>query len=136
MSEQAVELVREFIRRFDPWDVDAWRDLLSPEVEWHLSAASLGGERVIRGIDDVCAYIHDVRAGSDPEKGLALTLERIVDLGDAVLTLEHEVWVGKASGLPMEFHPAGIYTVAGGRITHVRMLLSHDAGLAAAGIDP
>jgi ketosteroid isomerase-like protein len=63
-----------------------------------------------------------------------VTIERIVDLGEEVLVLEHEAYVGRASGVRTEARTGGIYTVVEGRIVRVRGFMSHAEALEAAGL--
>jgi hypothetical protein len=61
-------------------------------------------------------------------------IERIVDLGDEVLTLEREVYVGRSSGVRTETRSGGIYAVVNGQIVCVRGFMSHEEALEAAGL--
>ena len=40
MSQENVEVVKEFTRLFENGDRDAWRDYLDPDVIWDSSAPS------------------------------------------------------------------------------------------------
>ena len=56
MSEENVEMVRRYFEAYDRGDIDGWKSLLAPEVEFRPLAADLmGGSR--RGVEDVARTI-------------------------------------------------------------------------------
>ena len=62
------------------------------------------------------------------------TVERMVDLGEEILVLEHEVYVGRLSGVRTEARTGALYMVADGQIVRVCGFMSHEEALEAAGL--
>jgi ketosteroid isomerase-like protein len=133
MSQENVEIVRAFYDRWDAQDLAPAFELLAPEVEWHTAPTSLSAGRTLYGVEAVLEHMDELLDAEDTEQAEA-TVERIVDIGEEVLVLEHEVYVGRASGVRTEARPGGIYTVANGRIVCVRGFMSHEEALEAAGL--
>jgi ketosteroid isomerase-like protein len=133
MSEENVEIVRAFFDRWDARDLTPAFELLASTIEWHTAPTSLSAGKTLHGVEAVLRHMDELLDAEDTEAS-DVTIERIVDLGEEVLVLEHEVYVGRASGVRTEARTGGIYTVVEGRIVRVRGFMSHDEALEAAGL--
>ena len=133
MSQENVEIVRAFYDRWDARDLTPAFQLLASNVEWHTAPTSLSAGRTFHGVEAVLQHMDELLDAEDTEQA-ETSVERIVDLGEEVLVLEHEVYVGRASGVRTETRPGGIYTVANGRIVCVRGFMSHEEALEAVGL--
>jgi ketosteroid isomerase-like protein len=133
MSQENVEVVRAFYDRWDAQDLGPAFELLAPKVEWHTAPTSLSAGRTLHGVKAVLQHMNellDVEAVEEAD----VTIERIRDLGEEVLVLEREIYVGRTSGVRTEARTGGIYKVVEGRIVRVRGFMSHEEALEAAGL--
>jgi ketosteroid isomerase-like protein len=131
MSQENVDVVRTFYERWDARNLAPAFELLSPNVEWHTAPASLSAGKTVHGVKALLAHMDDLHDTTLRQTGY---IERIVDLGEEVLVLEREIYVGRASGVRVEARTGGIYTVAEGRIVRVRGFMSYEDALEAAGL--
>jgi hypothetical protein len=53
MSQENVEIVKEFTRRFEQGDRDSWREYFDPAVVWDTSASKMPAAGVYHGHDGV-----------------------------------------------------------------------------------
>src|SRR5919198_2735797 len=133
MSQEKVEIVRAFYDRWDARDLAPAFELLASNVEWHTAPTSLSAGKTLHGVEAVLRHMDELLDAEATEQA-ETTVERIVDLGEEILVLEHEVYVGRASGVRTEARTGGIYTVANDRIVCVRGFMSHKEALVAAGL--
>jgi ketosteroid isomerase-like protein len=102
-----------------------------PDVEWHgtiggLDEGSLrrGHREVLQGFDDYFAVW----------ERLDLRPEEIIDTGDELIILVHEVARGKESGIVLETDTATISTFREGMVVRVRSFMDRSQALEAAGL--
>src|SRR4051795_13165909 len=103
----------------------------SPDVEWHGAAGGLDEGRVVRGRAEVVEAFRDYY---DTWERLELRPEEIIDTGDELVVLVHEVARGHRSGVVVETDTAAISTLREGRIVRVRNYLDRGEALEAAGL--
>jgi ketosteroid isomerase-like protein len=102
-----------------------------PDVEWHGAAGGLDEGRVARGRTEVVEAFRDYY---DTWERLELRPEEIIDTGDELIVLVHEVARGRKSGVVMETDTAAISTLHEGRVIQVRNYLDRSQALEAAGL--
>jgi ketosteroid isomerase-like protein len=132
MSDENVSVVR---RVFDALDdpTDEVRALWHPDVEFDVSrdlfGAVVGGGHY-RGVEGVRAWMLDLYAAWER---MDLDCEELVDLGDQVVAVLRARGRGRVSGIEVEYHPAGVWTIQGGKVVRVIWYASRDEALEAAG---
>jgi uncharacterized protein len=66
--------------------------------------------------------------------GYALSVERIEDLGDQVLTIERNRATGKRSGVSVDMHTASVWTLRDGKVTRWQGYRTEAEALEAVGL--
>jgi ketosteroid isomerase-like protein len=134
MSEEDVNVVQAYLDLWDAKNLGPAFELLAPNVEWHTAPTSLSAGKTLHGVKAVLEHMGELLSAEVIDEA-DTTIERISDLGDEVLVLEHEIYVGRASGVRTEARTGGIYKVVDGRIVRVRGFMSHAEALEAAGLE-
>jgi ketosteroid isomerase-like protein len=92
MSQENVEIVRRWVRAFEH-DVDAFRDLVHPDMEW---APFEENHTVFHGVEGA----ERIRAGwLDAWEEHHIEIEEIIDAGDDLVVAMHLVARGRGSGI-------------------------------------
>jgi ketosteroid isomerase-like protein len=82
------ELVERYLGAIDAWnrgDLDSWLELAADE--WHTTATFPGIEPVYRGREGMIAIWEYLRAPWERAESIQIDVDRVKDLGDAVLAL-------------------------------------------------
>src|SRR5215207_7303422 len=109
MSEENVEIVRNFYAMIDRGDAEAW-ELLPADFVIDLSRRLIDPVR-LRGPDELRAFYRDLNA---PWAGGArLEVEELIDAGDQVLVLIRFGGRGKMSGAEVEVAVWNLWTFRG-----------------------
>jgi len=133
MSAENVEIVRRMHEQFEGSDSEAWREVISPEVEWDLTSSDLLEARVFHGHEGVEEFFRGwLGAWDDYEQE---TLE-LIDAGDSVVAVFRQRGRGKHSGIETERDYFGVYELRDGLVVRYRHFESRDQALAAAGLSP
>ena len=133
MSQENVENFGRGLEAYNRRDLDALRDELDPDVEWHPAlAVLLGGEQtVFRGHQGVRESIQE------EDEALAMyqvEISEIRDLGDSVLAIGRARVRGKESGVPIESPFGVLVDYRNGKTIRLRTYLDLDEALEAAGL--
>jgi ketosteroid isomerase-like protein len=148
MSQENVEVVKRVAEAWNRDDLDAFIDLLDPEVEWYpASGASFEGRESASSQlaalwigGTVVRHGHaGVRKGWESYSGervesLEVRLDEIRDLGESVLALGEMKISGQTSRLELTSEIALLCTFRYGRIVTGQDFMSHAEGLEAAGL--
>jgi ketosteroid isomerase-like protein len=134
MSQENVEIVRRV------YDAAAQRDsavvlaLYDPRVEVDMSRApcrDLVGKRFYYGHDGLRAFY---REWNDAWEVVESDVEELIDAGERVISVETTRGRGRASGVAVEVHQCGIWTIRAGKIFRVEWLdATREEALDAAG---
>jgi hypothetical protein len=127
MSQENVEIVREFYADPDPWGAFAVR--VAPDAEFDFTAVYPDGP-VLHGIDAVRRFRDEVPWGS-----LHFEPERLVEVdGERVLALVRAVGVGQLSGVRGEAKVAHEFTIRAGLLVRFKVYGDRAEALEAAGL--
>jgi ketosteroid isomerase-like protein len=135
MSHENVEIVRRLIalgeqaREIEPTSVPT--DLVAPDMEIDLSRRVFNPE-IYRGLEGWLRLNGELR---DVWAEWHVTAERIVGVGDRVVSIETVRGRGRGSGLVTEARYASIWTFVNGRATRVEVGLEPAEALRAVGLD-
>jgi ketosteroid isomerase-like protein len=146
MSQENAEVVMRVAEAWNRDDLDAFIDLLDPDVEWYpaserpgrqnafsqMVALWIGGTEVRRGHAGV-------RKGWESYSGervesLEVRLDEIRDLGESVLALGEMKIIGQTSQLKLTSEIALLATFRGGKIVRAHDFMSHAEALQVAGL--
>lgn len=132
MSQQNVEIIREFLEAFNRRDSAACRDAIDPDVEWHpppdIPAASVATDR-----DALIAQWRDWLGAWDDYRFVP---EEILEgSGETVLVFGRESGRGKDSRIEVRSRRvAAVYELRAGKIVRFKAHLDRAAALQAAGL--
>jgi len=132
MSEENVELVRDFFEAALRQDWKRAAELLDPDVEAHGTVGGLEEGQVFRGLPEMIHAFETVDLEAWEERRLEPVDYRHVD--DFVVLLTHEYRRGKGSGIELENDTATLFTIRDGRILRLQGYMDQDAALKAAGL--
>jgi ketosteroid isomerase-like protein len=118
MSQENLEVVRRYFEAFDRGDVDGWKSLLAPEVEFvPLASDLMGGPR--RGAEAVARTIIEF-TGSFAFASYSLSPEAFYDAGDQVVAVLHRSARSARSSATMEDRFAQLFSLRDGCIVRMR----------------
>jgi ketosteroid isomerase-like protein len=112
MSRENVEVMRGVIEgwlRGDPTTLE----LISEDVVY-VAPRMMPGGGTYHGHEGVLQCVVDWR---QEWTGYELSVERIEDRGDQVLTIERNQATGKRSGVGVDMHTASVWTLRDGKVT-------------------
>jgi ketosteroid isomerase-like protein len=98
MSQDNVELMREWNEAFNRRDLDAWLALMDPNIE--ITSSFMGGE--LHGHEGACEWLLEVE-GTMPD--FRVEIQEIQDLGDVLLVGVSMRGHGIGSDAPFEQSP-------------------------------
>lgn len=130
MSRENVELAQRGFERFLAGDVQAWLEMLSPDVEWHM-AEDEPDARTLHGREGVLALLADTVATFD---SFEFQVDEILDAGDSVVVVTRMRAVGKGSGARVDLPETLVFDIAGGTAWRVREYRERDEALTALGL--
>ena len=132
MSDENVELVRDFIEAALRQDWEQAAKSLAPDVEGHGTVGGLNEGRVIRSLAEMIQEFERDDLEAWDERRLEPKKYHHVD--DLVVVLLHEYRRGRGSGIELENDTAVIFTVRDGRVARIQGYMDQDAALKAAGL--
>ena len=134
MSQENVEIVRRVYDALERPD-DAVRALWHPDVEFDVSrdiwGAVVGGGGY-HGVDGVRSWMLDLYAAWEK---MELKCEELIDAGERVISVLSARGRGRASGIELEYHPAGVWTLRNGEIVRVVWFPTRKEALEAVGLE-
>ena len=135
MSQENVEIVQGAWDAFSRGDVEAAFEVFAPDVEWDVSrdiwGAVVGGGHY-RGVEGVASWLTDLY---DAWETFEMQPEEQLEAGDdQVITVLSARGRGRASGIEVEHHPAGVGTLRQGKIVRVVWFATRQEALKAAGL--
>jgi ketosteroid isomerase-like protein len=130
MSQENGELVRRAYEAWNQGGPEAATPFWAEDVEFH-DPPNLPDSRVVRGRDAVAAYLTDQ---VDVVGDMKLTLVDLRVLGEAVVMRMEVTMKGAESGVDVPGEIGQIVEVADGRLHRIRMFMTWDEALEAAGL--
>jgi len=134
MSRENVEVVRQVfdaVARHDPESVLA---LYDPAVVFDFSQSPVGdflGRKVYRGHEGVRGWTRDrYEAWATIED----TYDELIEAGGQVVSVVTTHGRGRASGVEVDLHHAGVWTLRDGKIVRVAWFFSREEALQTAGL--
>ena len=129
MSRENVEVVRAVI---DGWLLGdpATLELISEDVIY-VAPPTMPGGGTYRGHQGVLQWVVDWRR---EWTGYELSVERIEEIGDQVLTIERNRATGKRSGVAVDMPTASVWTLRDGKVVRWEGYGTPDEALEAVGL--
>ena len=131
MSQENVELVKEFTRLFEEGDRDAWRNYFAPNVVWDTSTSKMPAAGIYHGHDGVQRFFREwLGAWSD----YGIEALEYLDAGDSVVLVFRQSGTGRGSGVRTERDFFAVYDLSDSKVIRYRQYESRKAALEAAGL--
>ena len=131
MSQEKVELVRQYVEAFNRGGLDATEELRHPEIEAFdppdfPDADRHVGEAAVRRL--VESYL---ALGWDGH----FDVQEYIDAGDEVVVIWHATGAGSGGGVPIEIPTFGhVYAFQDGKVRRIRQYMTREEALEAAGL--
>ena len=128
MPSEALAVVRDF---FDASIEDdaGLSATLDPDVVWFGTRGGLDQAQILRGPEAVIAYMREIR---EPWEQFDVKVERVIEVGDAVVVLMHETAQSRHGGPEMQSDTAVIIKVRQQKIVEMTGYIDRDEALRAA----
>jgi ketosteroid isomerase-like protein len=131
MSQENVEIVKDFTRSFEEGDRDEWREHFDPDVVWDTSASRMPSAGISHGYEGVERFFRDwLGTWTDYE----IATREYLDAGDSVVIVFRQRGTGRESGVQIERDFFGVYDLRESKVVRFRMFESREEALAAAGL--
>jgi len=131
MSQENVEVVRQFMGVFEAGDRDEWREHFDPDVVWDTSASQMPAAGVYHGHAGVEQFFRDwLGTWTDYE----VVTREYIGAGDSVVVMFRQSGTGRGSGVRVERDFFGVYDLRESRVVRFRLYESQDDALEAAGL--
>jgi uncharacterized protein len=131
MSQENVEVVKEFTRLFEGGDRDEWREYFVPNVVWDTSATEMPLAGVYHGHQGVERFFRDwLGTWTDYE----VATREYIDAGEAVVVVFRQRGTGRGSGVRTERDFFGVYELRESKVVRYRLYESRQEALEAAGL--
>jgi ketosteroid isomerase-like protein len=130
MSQENVEVVRRVLEAFRHGRIGEALSTFDPEIKWE-GTENTPGRKPYHGLSGVRQFFDSwlsVWADYDIE------LDRLIDAGEAVVSIGRERARGKASGAGVARGHFGVYRFRDGKIVAIRFFDSESDALAAVGL--
>ena len=131
MSQENVEVVRRALDAFSRGDLETILDDLSPAFEFNPSGRFMDTQETYRGREGFVDFWRGFQAAWEE---ITISIERIEDLDDRVLTLGTFHGKGDESGAEVDGEAAWLHTLQDGLIVHLRSFATWNEALEAAGL--
>ena len=137
VSPSNIESARNAFRAFEQRDMNALKQLCTPDVEFDWSRRLLDPSTT-RGYDGIQRFLEEMEAIFDE---IVFEQEEILELGNEVLMISTGRFRGRTSGVDVTAHGANVLTIRDGKLARFRFyqtkedaledLASEGAGVAA-----
>jgi uncharacterized protein len=131
MSQENVEIVKEFTRLFEGGGRDEWREYFDPDVVWDTSATKMPIAGVYHGHQGVERFFRDWLG---TWKDYDIATREYIDAGDAVVIVFRQSGTGRTSGVRTERDFFAVYDLRESKVVRFRQYESRREALEAAGL--
>ena len=130
MSQENVEIVRRAVAAVNLRDIDGYLACCTNDVQLTTPLAEVTG--AYDGPDGIRRFFTDL---TDTSPDFRISIERVEAVGpDRVLASMHVAGTGRASGIPNEARTGNVYDLTDGKIERIRIFVSREEALQAAGL--
>ena len=131
MSQENVEIVKEFSELFESGDREKWREFFDPDVVWDTSTSDWPSAGVLHGHAGVERFFRDWLG---TWKDFEVAFREFLDAGDSVVVVFRQSGTGRESGVPIDREFFAIYDLEKSKVVRYRMYDSREEALEAAGL--
>jgi ketosteroid isomerase-like protein len=130
MSEENVEVVRRALTALDRRDVEAYLEVVSPQIELITFASPLQGQGPITGHEGIRDYFHELWSYSEASQ---LQVEEIRAVEERVLAFFVITAIAQQS-MQTSVRAAGVYDLEHGKIRRAHIFSDRTEALEAVGL--
>jgi ketosteroid isomerase-like protein len=131
MSQENVEIVRQFSERSARLDWEGVADLVDPGVEQHGTVGGMDEGRLLRGLGEIMEDYENVEKTWDEHQ---IEPQEFIDAGDRVVVFLREYQRGKRSGIELVVETAVVVDLRHGRIVRIQGYMDRAEALEAVGL--
>jgi hypothetical protein len=131
MSQENVEIVRQFVEHWQRLDWEGLTGLLDPDVEQVATVGGVEEGAVMHGLDEIRRDYEQVEETWEEHR---IEPEQIIDAGERVVLFHREYHRGRSSGVELDLDAAVVFDLRDGRIVRIQGYMDRDAALKAAGV--
>jgi ketosteroid isomerase-like protein len=132
MSQENVEIVRQFAGHWQRQEWDALADFADPSVEQHGTVGGIEEGRIVRGIDAIGRDYEAVESTWDEHR---VEPQELIDAGDQVVLFLREFQRGKGSGIELVVDTAVVFDLRDERIVRIQGYMDRSQALEAVGLE-
>jgi ketosteroid isomerase-like protein len=133
MSQENVELVKEFMDLFAAGSRDAWRDYFDPDVVWDTSASKMPFAGMYHGHEGVERFF---REWLGAWRGYSIKIHEYIDADSSVMVVFNQSGIGRGSGVRADRDFFAVYDLKNSKVVRYRQYESRQEALEAAGLSP
>ena len=132
MSEENVEIVRQYVAAYSEGGTDAWAEFWHPDINWRAMEGALDDIGVMRGPEAMRRYYRQWEETFDE---IRTEPDELIDVGgDQVLAVVRSVGRMKGSDAEVDIRYAVVISIREGKIGKGREFASREEALEAAGL--
>jgi ketosteroid isomerase-like protein len=132
MSQENVEVVRDYLKAFTDEGLEAAAEFWHPDIDWRAAEGAIDDAGEIHGTEAMRRYAHD---WLDTFDDITFSFEELLDVGDdRVVTVQRLAGRAKLSGIETGLGFAVLYTIRDGKIVRGREYNEKAEALKAAGL--
>lgn len=131
MSQENIELVKEFSQLFQEGDREKWREYFDPQVVWDTSASNMPAAGVFHGHEGVERFFRDWLG---TWRDFDVEFHEFLDGGDSVVVVFRQRGTGRGSGVQIERDFFAVYDITRAKVVRYRLYESRAEALSAAGL--
>jgi uncharacterized protein len=131
MSQENVEVVRQYFPAYERGGLDAFAEFWHPDINWRAAEGALDDVGLMEGPD---ALRHYYEQWEDTFETIRTEVEELVDAGDEVVAVVRGIGRMKESEAEVNIRYAIVFSIRDGKIAAGREYLTREEALEAAGL--
>jgi ketosteroid isomerase-like protein len=131
MSQENVEIVRQYFPAYDRSGLDGLAEFWHPEINWRAAEGALDDVGLMEDPDAIRDYL---RQWEETFEGGRMEAEELIDAGDQVVAVVRGIGRMKDSDAEIDMSYAILFTIRDGKIAMGREYFTREKALEAAGL--
>jgi ketosteroid isomerase-like protein len=131
MSQENVEIVRQYFPAYDRDGVDGLAEFWHPDINWRAAEGALDDVGLMEGPDAIRNYL---RQWEETFAEGRMEVEELIDAGDQVVAVVRGIGRMKDSDAELDMRYAIVFTTRDGQIASGREYFTREQALEAAGL--
>jgi ketosteroid isomerase-like protein len=131
MSQENVEIVRQYFPAYDRGGLDAFAEFWHPDINWRAAEGAVDDVGLMEGPD---ALRHYYEQWEDTFESIRTEVEELVDAGDQVVAVVRMIGRMKESEAEIDIRYAIVLSIREGKIAAGREYFTRAEALEAAGL--